>query len=140
MPRKHYDCPDRNHRYADETCRGGLYRSRSGMLFGVCAGVAERLNFSVFWTRALVLIGFIFTGFWPVGVAYLVAALLMKPAPVVAFESVDDAEFYNSYAGSRRMAMSRIKRTYDSLDRRIQRMESVVTGKDYDWDRRMNEC
>lgn len=137
---KQHGYPRRDTRATHDHTQCGLYRARRGMLFGVCAGLADRFNLSVFWTRAIVLIGFIFTGFWPVGVAYLLAALLMKPAPVVAFDSVDDAEFYNSYAGSRSMAMSRVKRTYDGLDRRIQRMESIVTGKDYDWDRRMNEC
>ncbi len=37
------------------------------------------------------------------------------------------------------MAIQRIKRVYDSLDRRIQRMEAIVTARDYDWDRRLNE-
>ena len=139
MRKRHYNCP-RESQHSEACYRsGGFYRSRGGVLFGVCGGVAERLDISTFWTRAAVLAAFIFTGFWPVGAAYLVAALLMKPAPVVPFESVDDAEFYNSYAGSRSMAVGRIKRTYDSLDRRIQRMESIVTGKNYDWDRRMNE-
>jgi phage shock protein C len=37
------------------------------------------------------------------------------------------------------MALHRLKRTYDNLDRRIQRMESIVTSREYDWDRRLNE-
>ncbi len=140
MHKRHHNCSRDARRHDGKPCPAGFYRARHGMLFGVCAGIAQRLDVSTFWTRVIVFVAFVFTGFWPVGAAYLVAALLLKPAPVVPFESVDDAEFYNSYAGSRRMAVSRIKRTYDSLDRRIQRMESIVTGKDYDWDRRMNEC
>ena len=33
--------------------RRGLYRSRRGIICGVCRGVAEYLDFSVFWTRAV---------------------------------------------------------------------------------------
>lgn len=117
----------------------GPYRARNGVLFGVCKGFADHFDFSVFWTRMLFVIGFIFTGFWPVGIAYLVAAFIMKPAPMLAFEDEADAEFYGSFTASRTMALNRIKRTFESLDRRIQRMESVVTDKHYDWDARLRD-
>ena len=107
----------------------GPYRSRYGMIFGVCRGIAEHLNFSVGWMRVLTVIAFIFTGFWPVGAGYLLAALLMKPAPVVPLETDEDAEFYNSYTTSRGMALGRLSRTYDSLERRMQRLESIVTDR-----------
>ncbi|MBP1742726.1 MAG: pspC [Deltaproteobacteria bacterium] len=32
---------------------GGLYRSRKGAILGVCRGIAEYFDFSVFWTRAI---------------------------------------------------------------------------------------
>ena len=59
----------------------GLYRSRNGILFGVCRGLADYFDFSVFWIRAIAVILFIFTGFWPVVGIYLLAALLMKSEP-----------------------------------------------------------
>lgn len=59
----------------------GLYRSRNGILAGVCAGLAEYFDFSVFWTRIIVVAAFILTGIWPVGIAYLIAALMMKKEP-----------------------------------------------------------
>jgi phage shock protein C len=37
------------------------------------------------------------------------------------------------------MALHRLKKTYDNLDRRIRRMEDIVTAKDYDWDYRLRE-
>ncbi|MBI3301825.1 MAG: hypothetical protein HYZ72_07070 [Deltaproteobacteria bacterium] len=72
-------------------------------------------------------------------VLYFLAALLMKPEPVLPLETEGEQEFYNSYASSRRMALHRLKRTYDTLDRRIQRIESIVTSREYDWERRLNE-
>jgi len=116
-----------------------LYRSRSGLVFGVCRGVADYLDVSVFWLRIITLVGFLFTGLWPVGILYVLGALLMKPEPILPLESDEDREFYNTYTSSRTMALQRLKRTYDSLDRRIQRIENIVTARDYDWDRRLNE-
>ena len=120
------------------THSGGPYRSRHTNLFGVCKGMADHLNFPVFWFRVIVVAATLFTGIWPVIIAYIVAALIMKPEPVVPFESQSDAEFYNSYTTSGPMALQRLKDTFDNLDRRIQRMESIVTSAKYDWDERLN--
>ena len=117
----------------------GLYRSRHGVLFGVCRGVAEYLDFSVFWFRVILLALFFFTGIFPIVVIYFIAALVMKPEPVMPVQNVDDEEFYQSFATSRTMALHRLKRTFESLERRIQRMESIVTAREYDWDKRLNE-
>ena len=109
-----------------------LYRSRRGVIFGVCRGLAEYLNVSVFWTRVLMILGFIFTGFFPLGAIYLVAALLMKPEPWGQA----------SYRGTTERPTSRparLRDSFDNLDRRLQRLESVVTDPVYDWDRRLRE-
>jgi phage shock protein C len=118
--------------------RTGLYRSRHGIICGVCRGVAEYLDFSVFWTRMIAVALLIFTGLWPIVGIYLLAMLVMKPEPVVPLESEDEAEFYNSYTHSRSMALQRLKRIYDKIDRRVQRMEHAVTAREYDWDQRLN--
>ena len=59
------------------TSRRGLYRSRNGVILGVCRGVADYFDFSVFWIRAIAVILFICTGFWPIVGVYILAALLM---------------------------------------------------------------
>src|SRR6266851_5440263 len=125
-------------RVADKQ-RNGLYRSRKGMILGVCKGIAEYFDLSVTGTRILACIVLVFSGVWPMVVLYFLAALLMKPEPVLPLETEGEQEFYNSYASSRRMALHRLKRTYDNLDRRIQRMEHIVTAREYDWERRLNE-
>ncbi len=63
----------------------------------------------------------------------------MKPEPVVPFQSVEDEDFYNTYVSSRSMALHRLKKTFENLDRRIRRMEDIVTAPDYDWDSRLHE-
>ena len=124
---------------SDRGTRKALYRSRDGMILGVCKGLAGHLDFSVFWLRVIAAVTMFLSGFWPMILLYFIAALLMKPEPVVPFENDDDREFYDSYATSRTMALQRLKRVFDSLDRRIQRMEDAVTTREYDWERRLNQ-
>jgi phage shock protein C len=65
--------------------RRGFYRSRNGAIFGVCRGISVHFDFSLFWTRAIAVIIFFITGFWPAIGLYLLAALLMKPEPLSRF-------------------------------------------------------
>lgn len=65
-------------RYHD---RSGFYRSRDGMIFGVCKGIAQYFDLSLFWVRIAFLAGLFFTGFFPVGALYIFMALLMKKEP-----------------------------------------------------------
>ena len=123
--------------YHNNRNHGGPYRSRNGLFFGVCRGLADYFDFSAFWMRAICVAAFLLSGFFPVVIAYIMAALLMRLEPVLPLENDRDAEFYNSYSTSRPMALSRLKHTFDSLDRRIQRIESAVTARDYDWDERL---
>ena len=118
--------------------RGGLYRSRKGVILGVCRGIAEYFDFSVFWARAIVLVLLIISGFWPIMGLYFIAALLMKPEPVVPIQTEEEQEFYDSYINSRKGAVDRLKRRYDSLERRIQRMEHTVTAREFNWENRLN--
>ncbi len=119
--------------------RSGLYRSRRGIICGVCRGMAEYLDFSVFWTRAITLGLLILTGFWPIAGAYVLAALVMKPQPSIPIETDEEQEFYNSYVSSRQSALQRLQRVSDKLERRIERMENVVTAPEYDWERRLHD-
>ncbi len=116
-----------------------LYRSRSGMIFGVCKGVAEYFDLSVGWLRILAVVLLLLSGIWPVAILYVLAALLIKPEPLIPIQSEEAEEFYNSYMTSRPMAVNRLKRTFDNLDRRIQHIETIVTGREFDWDRRLQE-
>ena len=121
----------------DRLSQKGLYRSRNGAIFGVCRGLAEYFDFSIFWTRTFAVILLLFTGLWPITGLYLLAALMMKPEPVIAIQSEEEREFYDSYATSRHRAAQRLKRRYGNLERRIRRMEHVVTSKEFDWENRL---
>jgi len=125
-------------RRVESILRGGVYRSRNGIILGVCRGIAEYFDFSVFWVRAIALILLFITGFWPITGLYFITALLMKPEPVVPIQTEEEQEFYDSYTHSSRGAVDRLKRRYDNLERRIQRMEHTVTAREFNWDQRLN--
>ena len=108
--------------------RRSLYRSRKGLLFGVCRGFAERFSLSVFWTRIIVLIAFIFTGFWPVGVVYLAAALLLKREPG-PWQPVYRGCVMDAHAGAARAC----RRAADGLEGRLRRMEAAC------WESRLHD-
>ena len=118
--------------------QGGIYRARDGVFLGVCKGISEYFDFSLFWIRMGMVIFFIFSGFWPVIGVYLVAAFFMKPKPIKPIKSEGEREFYDSYVHSPRSAAQRLKKKFRDLDRRIRRMEDEVTAREYDWERRFN--
>ena len=118
--------------------RAGPYRSRRGMILGVCRGIAEHADVSLFWVRLAAVALLFLTGLWPTVVVYVFAALLMKKEPVISFSSDFDREFYESYASNRTLALHRLNRIYQRLNRRIQRMESTVTARGFDWDQRLH--
>jgi phage shock protein C len=126
----------RNH---NKLTRSGIYRSRNGVIFGVCRGLAEHFDFSIVWARVIAIIFLLVTGFWPAIGLYLIATLLMKPAPVVPIKTEAEQEFYDSYANSRHLAARRIKRRYENLERRIRRMEHIVTAREFDWDEKLSK-
>jgi phage shock protein C len=116
-----------------------LYRSRNGVLGGVCQGISTYYDLNVTWVRVAVVFLTLMTGLWPGILVYIIQLALMKEEPVLPLETAEDEEFYHSYSGSRSMALQRLKRTYDSLDRRIQRIENAVTTRDFDWEERLNQ-
>jgi phage shock protein C len=116
--------------------QAGIYRARNGVFLGVCKGIAEYFDLSVFWVRLTLVIVFIFSGFWPVIGVYLVAAFFMKPKPVKPIESEEEREFYDSYVHSPKTAAQRLRKKFEELERRIRRMEDKVTGREYEWERR----
>jgi phage shock protein C len=141
--------------------RRSLYRSNDGKVLGVFKGIAESRGYCVFWTRvvgAVVLLVLasamgahglhlvLLVG----GFFYLLLALLMQPPrqpggsgdPLVSAAETRSAP--RGYAPANvppinrpRVDLAALDRQLDGLNRRIQRMETIVTDREYDWNRRM---
>ncbi len=118
--------------------RRGLYRSRDGIILGVCRGIADYFSFSVFWIRAIVVAVFIFNGFWPIIGIYILAALLMKTEPGVPGRKGSKRNLHCRYSRVRRETSERLKRKWRHLEKRIRKMEDKVTSREFDWNRRFH--
>ena len=118
--------------------RRGLYRSRNGVLLGVCRGVADYFDFSVFWIRATAVILFICTGFWPIVGIYILAALLMKSDVVRSNAGQSQPKACGRHRGTRYDGAERLKRKWKNLEKRIRKMEDKVTSREFDWNSRFH--
>lgn len=58
-----------------------LMRSPDGMVFGVCRGIAKRLGVSTGLVRLITLVALVCTGFFPVGLIYILLALVLPVGP-----------------------------------------------------------
>lgn len=117
--------------------RPGPYRARNGFLLGVLRGLCNYSGLSLFWTRLVYVLVTLFTGVWPGVGVYLLAALLLKPEPPMAIPDSEARDLYDAYAASPRAALKGLKRRFETLERRIRRMEDVVTSREFDWERRL---
>ncbi|MBW2621327.1 MAG: PspC domain-containing protein [Deltaproteobacteria bacterium] len=133
----------RHHSHRRYARHDRLYRSQKGMILGVCRGLADYFNVSVSGIRITAVILFIFTGFWPIGALYLLAALVIKPRPrVMERPRYTEAheEQYDPYAETRGATLSQLKRSSDRLNQRLQNMEDIVISREQDWDRRFKQA
>jgi phage shock protein C len=115
----------------------GIYRSKNGVIFGVCRGLAEHFDFSVFWARMIAVIFLICTGLWPAIGLYIVAALLMKSKPGSRLHSHSTRRSNSYRCGPTESMGDVLKRRFKNLENRIRRMEDVVTSKEFDWEKRL---
>ncbi len=116
----------------------GIYRSRNGVIMGVCKGLSEHFGIPLFWLRALFITMLLLGGVWPMMGLYFLAAFMLKPRPLKAFETEHEKEFYNSYVDSRKNTVRALHKRYKQMEHKIERMEEIVTGKEFEWDRKFH--
>ena len=72
----------------------GLYRDReNGWMFGVCAGLADFLNFRVGAVRIIAFISLI-VFFWPTVIIYCAATFLIREKPLIYSGRHAEYEFW----------------------------------------------
>lgn len=104
-----------------------LYRSKDGMLLGICQGVADWRDMPVSVVRLIFVIICLATAVAPCAIIYLVAGFFIPLEP---------RGYSREY---RKPSMDDIKDQFDDLKSRVNKMEDDVTGdKESDWDKRFH--
>lgn len=119
--------------------RRTLYRARDSKVMGVCKGLARYFDVRVRYVRLAFILAAIFTAFWPVAAVYVLLGLVLKPEPIIIPADNAEKDFYSAYVGSRAEAVRRLRDKFEQVEKRIRRMEDVVTSREYDWERRFND-
>ncbi len=117
-------------------CIRNLHRSENRVVFGVCQGLADHFQLSVVWIRLGMIVLSVIT--FPIAlIGYFILAFLLKPASAaIRQEESYEEDFYETDLSSRSLALRRLKSKFDAIESRIRRMETYVTNKSYDWERR----
>jgi len=119
--------------------RSRLYRDReNGMIFGVCAGLADYFGFDVKLTRILVAIGGLI--FFPtVIVIYIILGLLLDTAPQLPRDrSREGDELRRRVRAEPHATLQSARHRFRELDRRLQRLERHVTSRKYNLERELD--
>lgn len=103
-----------------------------GVVAGVLAGIAEYFDWNVRLLRAAVVVVFIFSGFFPIVVAYGVLWYVMDPARA----GVSHRPFADPAGGSdatgRTSTTGDLKARFSRLEERLGFMEDCVTTKEFE--------
>lgn len=119
--------------YRPRPTRNRLYRSsKESICFGVCGGIAEHFDMAPWVVRLIVIVFALMTAVFPAILIYIILGFTLKKAPPFRFDNYEDEEFWNIYQDSRSAALRKIHRTYERLEKRLQRMETIVTSPGFE--------
>lgn len=114
----------------------GLRRIPSrGVIGGVLAGIAEYFDWNVRLLRAAVVIVFIFSGFFPIVLAYCVLWYVMDPAPAGTSGPAYATDYPPSSPDGpapRPASREELRARFVRLEERLGRMEDCVTSREFE--------
>lgn len=112
-----------------------------GYIAGVCAGIAEYLDWNVKLIRALAVLTLIFGGGFPIILVYCVLWYVMDPAP--GGEPRDRGQTPGPHAAGGHdgggPSMSDLQRRFARMEERLRNMEECVTSSDYELRRELRK-
>lgn len=111
-----------------------FYRSRRDKVIGgVCGGLANRFGWDPVLVRIAGVIMFIMSGFFPIGVIYIMVMILTPYTPQGYARGRDPEEdaFWRGVSDRPRATFSQMKYTFMDLEDRLQRMERKVTSEEW---------
>jgi phage shock protein C len=107
-----------------------LYRNTErGVLFGVCAGIADYFGINRFVVRIATVVGlFMFPP--PTLFCYFMAALLIPRAPDFQYQSDAEREFWRQLRLKPSESLSRLRHRYREQEQRVRAVEAFVTSSE----------
>jgi phage shock protein C len=112
-----------------------LHRNpRRGVIFGVCAGIAEYFGFDLTVTRVLVVIAALFA-FPLITIAYLVLALLLPRRASEPGAEYELDPVQRQVRADPHDMISSVRYRFRDLDSRLQKLEKYVTSNRFALDR-----
>lgn len=117
-----------------------LYRnSEKGVVFGVCAGIADYFGFDATIVRVLVVVGTLFFGGPLLPIAYLLLALLLPKDPRTGRgesgrDEIDDS-IERKVRSEPHATLNSVRHRFRELEGRLQRLEKYVTSERFKLDR-----
>lgn len=115
-----------------------LYRNRKrGVLFGVCAGLADYFGFDVTLTRIVVIIATM-TAFPMIVLAYVLLAFLLPVKP----DELDDPvrePLKRQVRSDPHYTLGSVRYRFRDLDARLQKLEKYVTSNRFQLDREFQQ-
>jgi phage shock protein C len=124
----------------------GLRRiPQRGVVAGVCAGIAEYFDWNVKLLRAGLVIVFLFSGLFPVVIAYCVLWYALDPIDGEAPSSGgysgggDGDSPYGSSGPARRPSLAEVTARFERLDNRLREIEECVTDKEFELRRELKK-
>ena len=117
--------------YAEPRHTNRLYRdTQRGMIFGVCAGLAEYFAFDLKITRVLTVVGAMFA-FPVVCISYVVLGVMLPRKPD---SGTADSPVQRQVRSDPHDMLSSVRYRFRDLDSRLQRLEKYVTSSRFDLD------
>jgi len=110
--------------------------SKSGLVAGVCAGIADYFGFDVTVVRVIVAIG-LFIFFPTTLIAYVVLALLLPKKSHETTQVRDDQSetLQRSVRSAPHATLDNIRHRFREVDGRLQRLEKYLTSRRFELDR-----
>lgn len=120
--------------YQETYPRRRFQRSKDrAIIAGVCAGLADYFGFNLKATRVLAVIS-LFMAMPITLLAYFGAVFLIPAAPDDKRRAAYDADFRRAVRSAPAQTLGDVRRRYQSLDRRLARLERYVTSPRFDLD------
>ncbi len=109
-----------------------LYRDpEGGVLFGVCAGLADYFGAKAWQMRAAAVLLLCFFPPWAI-ITYLMAAIFLPRRPErKPYRSRDEEEFWRSVSGRPEQTFSALRYRFRTLEERLAGLERHVTSDEF---------